>query len=91
MRRALLMVALDRAGNVRQTRPSETPAPSSPRVETFDYIKREVMIPMRDGVKLQDRHPHSARRASRADPADAHALRRHGAHHRRTPARTSRR
>jgi putative CocE/NonD family hydrolase len=33
--------------------PSETPAAFVPHVETFDYVKREVMIPMRDGVKLQ--------------------------------------
>jgi putative CocE/NonD family hydrolase len=33
--------------------PSETPAIFTPRVDTYDYIKREVMIPMRDGVKLQ--------------------------------------
>ncbi|MEA3151554.1 MAG: uncharacterized protein QOD56_2493, partial [Gammaproteobacteria bacterium] len=32
---------------------SETPANFTPRVETFDYVKREVMIPMRDGVKLK--------------------------------------
>jgi len=35
------------------TLPSETPAAFSPRVDSFDYTKREVMIPMRDGVKLQ--------------------------------------
>jgi uncharacterized protein len=33
--------------------PSETPAAFAPRVDTYDYVKREVMIPMRDGVKLQ--------------------------------------
>src|SRR5580704_1246302 len=33
--------------------PSESPAQFTQRVESFDYIKREVMIPMRDGVKLQ--------------------------------------
>ena len=33
--------------------PSETPAAFVPRVDSFDYVKREVMIPMRDGVKLQ--------------------------------------
>jgi hypothetical protein len=33
--------------------PSETPASFVPRVEKFDYTKREVMIPMRDGVKLK--------------------------------------
>ncbi len=32
--------------------PSETPAKFAPVTGTFDYVKREVMIPMRDGVKL---------------------------------------
>jgi uncharacterized protein len=32
---------------------SETPAAFSPKLEEFDYTKREVMIPMRDGVKLK--------------------------------------
>lgn len=32
---------------------SETPVHFTPRVETFDYEKRDVMIPMRDGVKLR--------------------------------------
>ncbi|MGC0771496.1 MAG: CocE/NonD family hydrolase [Candidatus Acidiferrum sp.] len=32
--------------------PSETPAQLKPVTETFDYTRREVMIPMRDGVKL---------------------------------------
>ena len=36
-----------------ETLPSETPATYVPRVDTFDYNKREVMIPMRDGVKLK--------------------------------------
>jgi uncharacterized protein len=36
-----------------QTLRSETPATFVPRVESFDYTQREVMIPMRDGVKLQ--------------------------------------
>jgi putative CocE/NonD family hydrolase len=31
---------------------SESPQQFTPRVESFDYEKREVMIPMRDGVKL---------------------------------------
>jgi putative CocE/NonD family hydrolase len=35
------------------TLPSEIPPAFTPHVETFDYVKREVMIPMRDGVKLQ--------------------------------------
>jgi putative CocE/NonD family hydrolase len=34
------------------TLPSETPAQLQPSTQTFDYSRREVMIPMRDGVKL---------------------------------------
>jgi uncharacterized protein len=33
--------------------PSDIPANFVTRDATFDYVKREVMIPMRDGVKLQ--------------------------------------
>src|ERR1700723_4367313 len=33
--------------------PNETPAAFVPRVDSFDYSQREVMIPMRDGVKLK--------------------------------------
>ena len=32
--------------------PSETPETFAPVTASFDYVKREVMIPMRDGVKL---------------------------------------
>ena len=32
--------------------PNETPAKFTPTDEGFDYTRREVMIPMRDGVKL---------------------------------------
>jgi putative CocE/NonD family hydrolase len=32
--------------------PSETPATLQPTTYGFDYVRREVMIPMRDGVKL---------------------------------------
>jgi len=32
--------------------PSETPAEFVPLTEDFDHIRREVMIPMRDGVRL---------------------------------------
>ena len=32
--------------------PSETPATLTPVTTGFDYVKRDVMIPMRDGVKL---------------------------------------
>ena len=44
---------------------SETPATFTPRVDTFDYVERQVMIPMRDGVKLKTLIlvPRGARRA----------------------------
>src|SRR6202158_2578304 len=32
--------------------PSETPGQFTPVTDSFDYARREVMIPMRDGVKL---------------------------------------
>ena len=32
--------------------PSETPAKLTPTYDGFDHVRREVMIPMRDGVKL---------------------------------------
>jgi putative CocE/NonD family hydrolase len=32
--------------------PSETPAQFTPVTDSFDYVRRDVMIPMRDGVKL---------------------------------------
>ena len=32
--------------------PSETPAKVTQATDSFDYVKRDVMIPMRDGVKL---------------------------------------
>src|SRR5579872_971907 len=32
--------------------PSETPAKVEAVTDSFDYVKRDVMIPMRDGVKL---------------------------------------
>jgi len=34
------------------TLPSESPAQVKPVTDTFDYTRRDVMIPMRDGVKL---------------------------------------
>jgi hypothetical protein len=34
------------------TLPSETPTTFEPVTGSFDYVKRDVMIPMRDGVKL---------------------------------------
>ena len=60
--------------------PSETPATLEPTTYGFDYVRRDVMIPMRDGVKLHTvvLVPKGAR--GRADPAHAHALQRDGAH-----------
>ena len=48
-----------------QSLPSESPATFTPRVESFDYTTRVVMIPMRDGVKLKTvlLIPRGARRA----------------------------
>src|SRR6266571_7189824 len=34
------------------TLPNETPAKLNPVTDSFDYMRREVMILMRDGVKL---------------------------------------
>jgi len=46
-------VLLIEPANVRaQTLPNETPDKFTPTNEGFDYVRREVMIPMRDGVKL---------------------------------------
>jgi uncharacterized protein len=57
---ACLFVSSFSAGSARaQTTPSaaaglpnETPAKLTPVTDGFDYVKRDVMIPMRDGVKL---------------------------------------
>jgi len=35
------------------TLPGDTPETFIPRTESFDYVKREEMVPMRDGVKLK--------------------------------------
>ena len=35
-----------------QTLPNETPDKFTPTNHGFDYVRREAMIPMRDGVKL---------------------------------------
>ena len=42
-----------RAQDAARSLPSETPANFTPRIEAFEYVKREVMIAMRDGVKLK--------------------------------------
>jgi uncharacterized protein len=50
---AFLLLMTNIAAIAADSLPSETPAAFVPRVDTFDYVKREVMIPMRDGVKLK--------------------------------------
>jgi len=46
-----LMTALVPAGPA-SAQPSDIPEHFEPATSSFDYVKREVMIPMRDGVKL---------------------------------------
>ncbi len=49
---ALLLTATQAAAQAPTTLPSETPANFTPRTKSFDYERRAVMIPMRDGTKL---------------------------------------
>jgi putative CocE/NonD family hydrolase len=58
---ALIVLAISAAGQSNSSAPvqpaypnypSETPATLTPAVGSFDYVRREAMIPMRDGVKL---------------------------------------
>src|SRR5262245_58812123 len=50
---ALLMFAvLTGAQGQVKTLPNETPQKFEPTNDGFEYVRREVMIPMRDGVKL---------------------------------------
>src|SRR5881628_1325572 len=62
--------------------PSETPVNFQPVSDSFDYVRREVMIPMRDGVKLHTvvLVPKGARAAPilmTRTPYDANALTTH--------------
>ncbi len=61
---AAMLAAMDAAA-AGDTLPSEIPVAFTPHAASFDYVKREVMIPMRDGVKLQTRIliPRGAHRA----------------------------
>jgi len=54
MRTLLLLVLVCgvSVSSVAQTLPSETPSKFEPTNAGFNYARREVMIPMRDGVKL---------------------------------------
>ncbi len=49
---AVLWLAPSAFAQSATTLPSETPAQLKPVTDTFDYTRREVMIAMRDGVKL---------------------------------------
>ncbi|MEP7244869.1 MAG: CocE/NonD family hydrolase [Gammaproteobacteria bacterium] len=53
---ALFLLALPAAALTSDAKPaslaSETPETFKPRSDSFDFVKREEMIPMRDGVKL---------------------------------------
>jgi predicted acyl esterase len=57
--------------------PSETPAKLVPATDGFDHDRRDVMIPMRDGVKLHTVILPTEGCEGRADPADAHAIQRY--------------
>ena len=48
----LALVSALPAGAQQQFPPSDIPATFTPPIDARDYVKREVMIPMRDGVKL---------------------------------------
>ena len=48
----LLLLLRPAIAQSQATLPSEMPAKFEPVTDSFDYIKRDVMIPMRDGVKL---------------------------------------
>jgi putative CocE/NonD family hydrolase len=49
---AVLWLSPSAFGQAATTLPSETPAQVKPVTDSFEYSRREVMIPMRDGVKL---------------------------------------
>ena len=53
---------------------SETPAKFEPVTDSFDYVKRDVMIPMRDGVKLHTVILVPKGREGRADAPDADSV-----------------
>src|SRR4026208_66729 len=62
-----------------QSLPSDTPESFKPSTDSFDYVRREEMIPMRDGVKLHTviLVPRGAKNAPilfTRRPYDAHTL-----------------
>jgi putative CocE/NonD family hydrolase len=76
------VVLLESASGQVTSLPSDTPAQFVPVTDSFDYTKRDVMIPMRDGVKLHTviLVPKSAKNAPillTRTPYDASALTSH--------------
>ena len=49
----ILWAVHTRADGVTTNVPSDTPKTFKPRTDAFDYVKREEMVAMRDGVKLK--------------------------------------
>src|SRR6267142_823389 len=49
---AALSLLVSSSSTQAQTLPNETPEKFTPTNEVFDYVRRDAMIPMRDGVKL---------------------------------------
>jgi len=77
--RAALPTAQTERPATLQGLPSETPAQFTPMTQSFDYVKRDVMIPMARRCEAAHDHPRAEGRTARADPADAHAVRGEGA------------
>ena len=78
-RLALLLGCAFLLGAASPSLPPDTPTNFVAHTSTFDYVRREVMIPMRDGVKLHTvilvpRHAHRAPILLTRTPYDANAL-----------------
>ena len=81
---AALLALLPPQSSRAQSLPSETPAQLRPATDTFDYARRDVMIPMRDGVRLHTvilvpKGAHNAPILLTRTPYDATALTSHAA------------
>jgi putative CocE/NonD family hydrolase len=79
---AMFTALLAAQAPTQQGLPSETPANFKPLTDSFDYARREAMIPMRDGVKLHTvilvpKGAHAAPILLTRTPYDANALTTH--------------
>ena len=54
--------------------PSDTPTDFVPRTNSFDYVKRTEMIPMRDGCQVENFHPRAKGRDQRPHAPYPHTL-----------------